>query len=450
MSDLFAAPPAAPSPTALHVLHVQVDNILRVVSADVTLGEGVVVVSGDNAQGKSSFLNAIEMALLGKRAESEVPIHEGHATGRVEIILGRDGKPRFTIERSFKRGSPSKLIVRCADGTAPASPQKMLDELLGLRTWDPMEFAEPPGEKTDEGRRKKQVEMLLRACPLSIDLDKWAKDRTAAYDARTDANRDVKRVRSAIDAMPVAVEPGADEDVSGMQARYRSAAETNARIAEAKRSVDSIYVAIVNCDEDIAELEARIASLRSKRALYADQLAGATAAAQAEPVNVDAVAAELSAAQSRNAERAVARERKAQRDGTLAKLREYEKVSSAWDDEIARLDAAREKALAAAKFPVPGLSVDEAGILFKGRPFSQASTAETIEVSLAIGAALSGDLKTMFVRDGNDLGKAALERISAWAKSNGHQLIIERVAEDVPGAFVFEDGRVVGRVGDAS
>lgn len=456
---------AAPSP--LHVIHVEIDNVLRVRNADVDIPEGVAVLSGQNAQGKSSFLNAIEMALLGRRAESDVPIHDGHAAGHVQVILGCNGEPRFTVERTFKRGSASKLVVKTADGSPRASPQDMLDELIGLRSWNPLEFASPPGEKTSAGVAKRQREMLLRAVPLSLDLDKWEARKVATYDDRKEANKEVKRLEGVIATMPVIGVVDDDEDGLAERKAYDVAQAENAKVAQARSLEKAGAEAVSLAERAVREADAGLDAARrrleqaqrdvalSEKALESSQaeLAEATAkltvirqSVAAVPTPLEPLWNAIEAVTARNRDRALKREAASRRKASLALLREVESVARDFDRALSELDEEKSAALSAAKFPVPGLGIDEAGVTYNGRPFNQASSAESIEVSLAIGAALAGRLRCMFLRDGDKLDRTTLARISEWAAREGHQLIIERVAEDIVGAFVFEDGQIVGTV----
>jgi hypothetical protein len=61
--------------------------------------------------------------------------------------------------------------------------------------------------------------------------------------------------------------------------------------------------------------------------------------------------------------------------------------------EIAALDAQKESLLTSAKFPVDGLGISDDGVTFNGVPFVQASTAEQLRVSVAIGLALHPKLE---------------------------------------------------------
>jgi hypothetical protein len=110
-------------------------------------------------------------------------------------------------------------------------------------------------------------------------------------------------------------------------------------------------------------------------------------------------------------------------------------------------DATKAERLAAAKFPVEGLGISDAGgVTWNGLPFEQASTAVRTRVSVAIGFALNPKLKILLVRNGNDLDAKNLQLLADLAKEAGGQVWVERIAGGIDGiqTVVIEDGAVQG------
>lgn len=111
-------------------------------------------------------------------------------------------------------------------------------------------------------------------------------------------------------------------------------------------------------------------------------------------------------------------------------------------EAIACIDQDKVDCLALAKFPVPGLSFDESGILLNGVPFAQASTAEQIRVSLSMGIAMNPNLKVLLIRDGSALDSDSLRIVEEMARSNEMQIWMERVDESGQVGIVIENGVV--------
>jgi ATPase subunit of ABC transporter with duplicated ATPase domains len=113
------------------------------------------------------------------------------------------------------------------------------------------------------------------------------------------------------------------------------------------------------------------------------------------------------------------------------------------NNRISDLDRAKAEALAGATFPVAGLGFDEAGVTFNGIPFSQASSAEQIRVSLAMAMALNPTLRVIRILDGSLLDEDSMQMVADAAKQGGYQVWIERVTDPSESAIVIEDGSVV-------
>ena len=108
---------------------------------------------------------------------------------------------------------------------------------------------------------------------------------------------------------------------------------------------------------------------------------------------------------------------------------------------IESLDAQKQKLMTDAKFPLEGLSFDEAGVLFKGLPFDQAGTAVKIRTSMAVAIALNPKLRVVLIRDGSLLDEESMQIVADMAKDHDMQVWVEVVSSAA--SVVLEDGSVV-------
>jgi hypothetical protein len=111
-------------------------------------------------------------------------------------------------------------------------------------------------------------------------------------------------------------------------------------------------------------------------------------------------------------------------------------------EAIDAIDEAKKHALERAPFPVEGLSLDESGVIFNGLPFDQASSAEQLRISVAIGLALNPSLKVLLIRDGSLLDADNLAMVAEMAATADAQVWIERVSEGAECQVIIEDGMV--------
>lgn len=110
---------------------------------------------------------------------------------------------------------------------------------------------------------------------------------------------------------------------------------------------------------------------------------------------------------------------------------------------LSDIDKAKQDKLANAKLPIEDLSFDESGVYYKGIPFKQASSAEALRVSVAMGIAMNPELKILLIRDGSLLDNDNLKAISEMAFDSGHQIWLEKVSEnDEECSIIISDGSV--------
>jgi len=206
---------------------------------------------------------------------------------------------------------------------------------------------------------------------------------------------------------------------------------------------------IAEMDQEIAALEARAKVLLAERNQLARRQSAEllpeaeTKEAEANRLrgavpSQDPIRSRIASADEQNRRRRENLEREACEADHQSAKREAARLS----EEIEALDRTKETTLSAAAFPVPGLSFDDTGVLFNGIPFSQASSAEQLRVSVAMGAAMNPRLRVLLVRDGSLLDEDSLRLLAAMAEEHGLQVWLERVGEGAECSVVIEDGTV--------
>lgn len=403
---------------SLHIVELRAENVKRLRAARVRPDGTIVTVSGPNGAGKSTLLDSIMMALGGKGAQPSQPIRTGAESAEIVVDLGR-----FRVRRTMRHGGADTLTVETPEGAAYRSPQRMLDDLLGDLTFDPLEFA----------RRKptEQADTLSRLAKLDLsDLDRAEK---AAFERRTDLNRRVRDIEGRLRSMP--------EDPDAPEAEV-SAADLRTRLATALRARESERSAIgaTRATEGrIADLERDLAEARD---LLEKQVAVVSVAAQAVAAagDPDQIQADLGAIEQNNARARQAAERRKVGDELAGVRAQVDQL------DAAVTDARRQRAerIAASPMPLPELSLGHGEVLWRGLPLEQASQAERLRVAAAIGMALNPTIRVLLIRDGSLMDNASLAALAQMADEHGYQVWLERVAESGQGVgIVIEDGEVV-------
>jgi hypothetical protein len=440
----------------IYIHGLRAENFLRLELVELAFkGAGLEIVSGRNAQGKSALLRAIWAALAGREALPDEPVRHGAEKAEVRVDLGdRIVRLRVRPDRS------STLTVESKEGAVFKSPQKILDEIVGSLAFDPTAFA-------DE-EPKVQAATLRRMVGLdTADLDAR---RDEAYATRTRINREVKSLEVQVASVqvppeqvpPVPVPPIDEVDIAAIAKEWSSALDYRRQIDETIAKRRALADSIKKATEEIADTERRLCKMQdelSAMVTVASTIDNDLADVSAPDLNdlerrMDAAKTQNAAARHAR-ELAVMAERSAAvakiqrenalclRDGRQTALAAKEAEADALTRQIDEIDAERQRRLAAASFPLPGLTVDGDMVVYQGHPLSQASSAEQLQVSLAIAAALNPRLRLLLVRAGNDLDSDRLRQVALWASEKGYQVILERVAGDTPVGIVIESGRVL-------
>lgn len=453
----------------MKILSLDVENIKRVSAVFIEpSGAGPLVqVTGKNGAGKSSVMDAIAMALGGKKLCPAEPLRRGQNSGHVAVDLGPyiitrrfwrrevidcDRDHQHTVDCPVIYGDvDSSLSVKSPDGADYKSPQALLDKLVSDLTFDPLGFLE---------LQPKDQRELVRTF-TGLDFTMLDTQRRAALNQLNEAETVLKLAQRDVDAgehYPDA--PAAPIDVADILRRLEAAelcqadAIAAAQAVDAKRrAYDATVLAIKDAEVKIAALEQQLANERAllvqlestKVREIAEGKALAEAARQAKDAVPDTtlLRAQLADASDINA-KVAANERYA---AILTAKQEALNSVEAAKQQIAAIDARKRTALSQATFPVPGLGFNDDGLTFEGLPFEQASYAQQLRVAVAMGLAQNPKLKVLLIRHGNALDSTSLQLLAELATEHGAQVWLERVAESADGVSVFiEEGRVTSPV----
>jgi len=385
-----------------HISTVQVTNFMGLEQLETTIGDGVTLVEGPNGAGKSSFLGAIAWAAAGRAGAQDQPIRIGAEEATVRVLTVGDHE--LEIIRKQVSGKPPTITVKDG-GRAVRKPQQLLDDLLGVVTFDPIKFAALPA--------KDQVSALLGIFPSDVDLDALDAEHFDLEVKRREVGRDRDRARGAAESIDAPDEPVEAVDVADIAARL-DAART---ITQRRDNLEAEDVAVMN---EIDRLRAKITELGNRSDAIHEELDSL-----AEPEDVDALTAQLAGATAINDQaRAYA-----DRARALAEANDHAATWDRLDRAMKANREARADAVRALGVPVEGFELGDSGITIHGVPLSQVNTARQIEVGLQIIGSAKREIPLIWVSGGSLLDEATLNRVDQLAADLGTQVIIERVAE---------------------
>lgn len=405
------------------ILKLEVSGFKRLRAVQITPTGDIVEITGKNGQGKSSVLDAIQAALGGTRRAPEAPVRKGHDRARIAVDMGS-----LKVERTFLKSGNAALVVTDESGEKLKSPQAVLDRLYGDLSFDPLSFAmaEP----------KKQVEILRSLSGIEATLAELDARRRTAMDARATAQAMAKRLETQIDALhDIGDGPTEPVDVVALTAEMTAAIEASGHILRGENWERSQVELVARLEQELDALQKRLAAAQGELERGRRILAEKRAAKHRDVTEIQAEVAQIHAENERRTQR------RARAAAQAEWAKERDAIAKATRD-IESIDADKVAALESVKFPVKGLAFDETGVRLNGQPFAQASTAEKIRASVAIGAAQAPELKVVLVREGSLLDSDSMKVLAEAADKAGLQIWVERVTDGDRVGVVIEDGEV--------
>lgn len=409
------------------IVSLQVENVKRIKAVDMTPEGELVIIGGDNAQGKTSLMDAISYAIGGKKLIPAKPIREGAKKASVKVDLGD-----LQIERTFwynsKYGSlESKVVVTEAEPSG-RPPQGILDTLFSSLSFDPLAFS----------RMDKAHQLVTAKEVLGLDLDEIEKEITSVFELRKSLKQTFQsedaRLRN-LEHYPDA--PKEEIDVEALTAKAREIDEANRNREDIIRDIESDKSNLAATESELKAVSGRAKELEAGIKKHASLIATAEKNIPAEQ-DSSGVWDQINAAGTIN--------QQVRSNSSYAKQESVVKESN-HQMEVAEttLEEKREARIAmieSADFPIDGLSLDANGVLYNEIPFDQASSAEQLRVSVAMGFAMNPNLKVVLIRDGSLLDGANLDMIREMAKEAEAQIWVERVGQDEQATVIIEDGMI--------
>ena len=379
--------------------------------------DGLTIIGGKNAQGKTSVLDGIAYALGGEKYAPSNLRREGAIADTVIHIETDDG---LVIERKGKNAS---LTVTDRDGKRHG--QAILDAIIGKMAIDLPKFL--------NANDKAKADTLLQILGIGDDLAKLEREEKAKYDTRTTVGRMAEQKKKAAADMPwhddvpekkLSVEKLIEQQQevlgrNGVKQKLRDDIEANKRhLATYKAQLKEITEAIARLEENIAKAESSdleledVSELKSKIANF-------------EAIN----------------------EKIAENQAKLRREEEAADLSDQYDSltvEINEIRKKRMELLNGCDLPYPGLTVEEGILKLDGKAWDCMSGAQQMIVGCAIASRLNPKCKFVLLDKLEQLDLETLAEFDNWLKENDLQCIATRVSTGEECSLIIEDGEALG------
>ena len=414
----------------------ELENVKRIRAVQIVPSkDGLTVIGGRNAQGKTSVLDGLAWALGGNRLKPENPNRDGGATpAKLHVELSNG----IVVERKGKNGA---LYVR--DTTGAKGTQKLLDEFLSALALDLRKFM--------AGSDKDKANALLQTLGIDRELAVLDAEISSVFDERRDAARIAKRDRAYADGLPH--HGDAPEEAVSVSELIQQQQAILARNGENQRKRDRLKEITFEKHRVADEIERLEAQLKDIQARIEERRASYEVVAKDEEIALTE-AADLKDESTTEIEASIANieaiNKKVSDNQQWARAQESAKESATkqqeLDAELTKLRKKRVDLLDGAPLPLEGLAVDSDGrMTYHGQVWSDMSSAEQLRVATAIVQATKPECGFVLLDELEKFDSQQLAEFGVWATERGLQVIGTRVGTDDACTIIIEDGKVEGQ-----
>jgi predicted ATP-dependent endonuclease of OLD family len=378
-----------------------------------------VFLMAENGRGKSSFLQAIQIAL----GNSDVVPQNMTGEGVVEVT--KDGQPYTFAFKTGKDGKP-KLTVTLPNGLRE-DKKGIIGGIVGSLSFDINEFVSL-SEST--AGKKKQVEMFKSLLPKEFieGLHEFEVKVKNLYEERTEVNRKADTLEGFIRESKLFGDDLKTKpvDISTLQADIEKGNQHNNKIADVKKRADERAAKILEAKCEVVKLKEKIAELESAIAIESETQAKAEEwLKNADPVDISNLISQMNNASEINVKAAQAEEHN-------KKLKAYNELKEQAGDLTVQIDVNKQAISDAIKdfdSPVKGLSFTDTELIYNGVPVSinNLSTSEIIHLGIQMKFASNPDCGLLFIEHGESLGSQRLKEVLDYCREHDIQAFFEEV-----------------------
>lgn len=401
----------------------QIENVKRVKAVQMAPSpNGLTIIGGDNAEGKTSVLDAIAWALGGAAYKPSEPMRRGSTIPPYLRVTLDNG---LVVER---KGKNSDLKV--TDPTGRKAGQNLLDSFVEKLALDLPKFMQ-----ADDKRKADTLLNIIGVGPELVHLENQEKD---LYAQRLAVGRVADQKKKA--ALEMLRYPDAPEDLVSAADLIKAQQEILARNGQRQQWIheyQDILTRLDQLEEKIAHEEEWLRDLKAQR----EQLKEAERAAQKSPneLQMESTAEleeQLEQVEEINRQVRCNLDQARAKDEADAYINQYNELS----DQIATIRQQKLDLLDGADLPLPGLSVEEGRLTYNGQEWDNMSGAEQLKVATAIVRKLNPECGFVLMDGLEQMDRKTLAEFGAWLEAEGLQVIATRVSTGDECSVIISDG----------
>lgn len=404
----------------------EIENVKRVKAVKISPTQnGLTVIGGRNGQGKTSVLDAIAWALGGDKFKPSQAAREGSVTPPSLKIVMQNG---LIVERTGKNST-----LKVTDPKGEKGGQRLLDEFVEKLALDLPKFL--------ESSDKEKASVLLHVIGVDSKLADLEKSENELYQERLAIGRIADQKEKFAKEQPYYTE--APDDLVSPADLIKEQQEILARNGQReqwKRQYDQLLAERIRNDELIEETTRKLHELKEKAALLDKQVKDAakspnelkmesTAELEESIANIDEINRKV---------RANLDKEKAEVDAA-----NYRKQYQELDIRLNEVRQQKIDLLRSADLPLPGLTVVEGELVYRGQRWDNMSSSEQLRVATAIIRKINPECGFVLLDKLEQMDLETLNEFGAWLETEGLQAIATRVSTGEECSIIIEDGYAV-------
>lgn len=403
----------------------ELENVKRIKAVQLEPSEkGLTIIGGDNAQGKTSVLDAIAWALGGNKYKPSKPTREGSSVPAALKIVLSNG---IIVERKGKAGA-----LKVTDPSGLKGTQGLLDSFINEFALDLPKFMQM--------NDKDKSATLLKVIGVGDQLDELEQKEKAFYQNRTETGRIKDRKKKAYENMPVFEEaPEALLDIKELLTQQQKIQKVNADNERIRQEAKNKAMNASYLKQKLDDIEKEY--LKAKEASEKAFMEAEEASAELDSlidIDTSSIEEQISSVEEINTKVRANFERK-------KAYKEYEELQSEYDDYTAALNDVKEqkvKLLDNADLPLEGLSVEEGRLTYLGQNWDNMSGSQQLKVATAICKAINPKCGFVLLDKLEQMDMKTLNEFGSWLEKEGLQAIATRVSQGDECSVIIEDGYI--------
>lgn len=392
---------------------------------------GLTLVGGNNNQGKTSVLDALAWALGGERFRPDAAQRDGAvAPAHLKVTLSNG----VVVERKGKNAS-----LTVTDPTGRRSGQQLLNAFVEPLALDLPRFM--------DASDKEKADILLRIIGIGAELHTRDLEIKGLYDKRTFTGQLAAQKKHFAEEM-ISYPEAPDEPVSASElirqqqdilARNGENQRLRAQYAELEQQVQQCVDELKRTRERIATLQQLADELDAKHTkLFNQRETARKTVSQLQDESTAELEASIRDIEETNRKVRANLEKSRAENEAAQYASEYDRLT----ESIQQKRADRMALLNGADLPLPGLSVEDGVLTYKGKHWRDMSGSDQLRVAAAIVRRLNPDCGFVLLDKLEQMDMTTLQEFSAWLEAEGLQAIATRVSTGSECQIIIEDGMV--------